>query len=100
METSAGATEGGHVQTWHAVRLAAAEHMLRHWQAGGARSVRLELHEGAERVWPDVVDFNAGWPPEAPEAAAAVVATVLLGVTYPGWEESLRVVMSGVEAMA
>ena len=76
---------------WYAVQLLAAGLLLRHWQAKGARSVRLERNDdGVDRVEPDVVNGAAGWAPDAAEAAAALVATVLLGARYAGWQVALQ----------
>lgn len=76
---------------WYRAHLLAAGYLLRHWQAKGARSVRLERNDdGVNRVEPDVVHGAAGWAPDAEEAAAALVATVLLGARYLGWTEAVQ----------
>jgi hypothetical protein len=76
---------------WYRAHLLAAGYLLRHWQAKGARSVRLERNDdGEDRVEPDVVNGAAGWAPDAAEAAAALVATVLLGARYAGWQVALQ----------
>jgi hypothetical protein len=76
---------------WYRAHLLAAGYLLRHWQAKGARSVRLERNDdGEDRVEPDVVNGAAGWAPDAAEAAAMLVATVLLGARYLGWTEAVQ----------
>ncbi len=75
---------------WYRAHLLAAGYLLRHWQAKGARSVRLERVDGEDRIEPDVVHGAAGWAPDAEEAAAALVATVLLGARYLGWTEAVQ----------
>ena len=75
---------------WYRAHLLAAGYLLRHWQAKGARSVRLERVDGVERVWPDVVTSASGWPLSAAEVPAMLVATVFLGARYLGWTEAVQ----------
>lgn len=68
----------------HAIRLLAAGLVLASWARAGVRSVRL----AGGRVEPEGAP-DSGWPVDAPEAAEALVATVLLGARYRGWERAV-----------
>lgn len=83
--------------TWYGVRLLAAGLLLAMWEMKGARSARLvRLSTGIPRLRPDRSVEVPGWPVDASEAAEVMVATVMLGARYPGWQRALRVAESEV----
>ena len=82
---------------WYGVRLLAAGLLLAMWEMKGARSARLvRLSTGIPRLRPDRSVEVPGWPVDASEAAEVMVATVMLGARYPGWQRALRVAESEV----
>lgn len=70
----------------HRIRKFAAGLILARWHVQGARSVRLV--DGA--LEPESCAPGAGaWHVTDPAAAGALVATVLLGARYAGWDRAV-----------